>query len=242
VQSSRCKKLAGIALLLSLPAFSQPRLEFDVAAIKRSDPSHVGAQTFFQPGGKFAALTAPLKSLVCFAYQLREHQVAGGPGWFETEPFDVTAKADEHASYDQLRTMVQTLLADRFQLKFHRETREQPIYALVLAKNGPKFQEAKAAGIGVGIGGWGRLKGNGADMATFASALSGRLGRSVVDRTGLKGLYDFLLTWTPDEAQADNPGPSLFTAIQEQLGLKLESAKGPVEILVVDRAERPSEN
>jgi uncharacterized protein (TIGR03435 family) len=242
VQPSAYRLTAGIALLLSLPAFSQPRLEFDVAAIKRSDPSHVGAQTYFAPGGKFVALTAPLKSLVCFAYRLREHQVAGGPAWFESEPFDVTAKADEHASYDQLRTMVQSLLADRFQLKFHRETKEQPIYALVVAKNGPKFQEVKAAGRGVGIGGQGRLNANGADMATFASALSGKLGRSVVDRTGLKGFYDFLLTWTPDEAQADTPGPSLFTAIQEQLGLKLESTKGPVEVLVVDRAERPSEN
>jgi uncharacterized protein (TIGR03435 family) len=242
VQHSGYKLAAGIALLLSIPAFSQQRLEFEVAAIKRSDPSHVGAQTFFAPGGKFAALTAPLKSLVCFAYQLREHQVAGGPTWFDTEPFDVTAKADEHATSDHLRTMVQTLLADRFQLKFHRETREQPIYALVLGKSGPKFQEVSAAGRGVGIGGRGRLNANGADIATFASALSGKLGRSVVDRTGLKGFYDFLLTWTPDEAQAEAPGASLFTAIQEQLGLKLESTKGPVEILVVDRAERPSEN
>jgi uncharacterized protein (TIGR03435 family) len=242
VRPSHYKLTAGIAVLLGVRAFSQPRLEFEVAAIKRSDPSHVGAQTYFAPGGKFAALTAPLKSLVCFAYQLREHQVAGGPGWFDTEPFDITAKGDEHASYDQLRTMVQTLLADRFQLKFHREMREQPIYTMVVAKNGPKFNEVKAAGRGVGIGGRGQLKANGADMATFASALAGKLGRSVVDRTGLKGFYDFLLTWTPDEAQAESPGPSLFTAIQEQLGLRLEAAKGPVEILVVDRAERPSEN
>jgi uncharacterized protein (TIGR03435 family) len=242
VQPSHYRLTAGIVVLLGVRASSQPRLEFEVAAIKRSDPSHVGVQTYFAPGGKFAALTAPLKSLVCFAYQLRDHQVAGGPAWFDTEPFDVTAKGDEHASYAQLGMMVQTLLADRFQLKFHHEMKEQPIYALVLGKNGPKFREVNEAGRGVGIGGRGRLNGNGADMATFASALSGKLGRSVVDRTGLKGFYDFLLTWTPDEAQADAPGPSLFTALQEQLGLKLESMKGPVEILVVDRAERPSEN
>lgn len=235
-------KLLGVPLLLSLATFAQSRLEFDVAAIKRSDPSHVGVQTYFAPGGKFAALTAPLKSLVCFAYQLREHQVAGGPAWVTSEPFDVTAKGDEHASYDQLGKMVQALLADRFQLKFHCEMREQPIYALVLGKNGSKLHDAEKAGRGVGIGANGRLNANGTDMATFASALSGKLGRSVVDRTGLKGFYDFLLTWTPDEAQADAPGPSLFTAIQEQLGLKLESTKGPVEVLVIDRAERPSEN
>jgi uncharacterized protein (TIGR03435 family) len=234
--------MAALAVAWSVLAFSQPRLEFEVAAIKRSDPSHVGAQTFFQPGGKFAALTAPLKSLVCFAYQLRDHQVAGGPGWVESEPFDVTAKAETNASYDDLRVMVQTLLADRFQLKFHREMREQPVYALVLAKNGPKLKEANGPGRGIGIGAQGRLNGNGADMATFSSALSGKLGRSVVDRTGLKGFYDFLITWTPDEAQADTPGASLFTAIQEQLGLKLESTKGQVGVLVIDRAGRPSEN
>jgi uncharacterized protein (TIGR03435 family) len=234
--------MAALAAALCAPAFSQPRLEFEVAAIKRSDPSHVGAQTFFQPGGKFAALTTPLKSLVCFAYQLRDHQVAGGPGWVETEPFDVTAKAESNASYNDLRIMVQTLLADRFQLKFHREMREQPVYALVLAKNGPKLKESNGPGRGVGIGAPGRLNGNGTDMATFASALSGKLGRSVVDRTGLHGFYDFLLAWTPDEAQAETPGPSLFTAIQEQLGLRLESTKGQVEVLIIDRAERPSEN
>jgi uncharacterized protein (TIGR03435 family) len=234
--------MAGMVVALCMPAFSQPPLRFDVAAIKRSDPAHVGAQAFFQPGGKFAALTAPLKSLVCFAYQLRDHQVSGGPGWFDTEPFDVTAKTDEPAGNDQLRIMVQTLLADRFKLQFHREAKEQPVYTLVLARNGPKLQAAIEQGRGVGIGAKGRLNGNGADMATFASALSGKLGRSVVDRTGLKGFYNFLLTWTPDEAQADAPGPSMFTAIQEQLGLKLESTKGAVEVLVIDHAERPSEN
>jgi uncharacterized protein (TIGR03435 family) len=227
-------------LVLEITAFAQT--QFEVAAIKRSDPSHVGVQTFIAPGGKFSALTAPLKSLVCFAYQLRDHQVTGGPAWVETEPFDVSAKTDGVAGYDQIRGMVQALLADRFQLKFHRETREQPIYSLVLAKNGPKLQGVQSAGRGVGIGARGRLNGNGSDMATLASALSGMLGRSVVDRTGLKQFYDFAVTWTPDEEQANAPGPSLFTAIQEQLGLKLESTKGPVEVLVIDHAEKPSEN
>jgi len=228
-----------ITAMVGAAAWAQ---QFEVASIKRSDPDHVGVQTFFSPGGRFSALTAPLKSLVCFAYQLRDHQVAGGAGWVETEPFDITAKAEGEASYDQLRLMVQALLADRFQLKFHRETREQPVYSLVVAKGGPKVQEAKSAGRGVGIGARGRLNGNGADMATFASALAGKLGRSVVDRTGLKGVYDFVVTWTPDEEQVNAPGPSLFTAMQEQLGLKLESTKGPVEVLVIDHAARPSEN
>jgi uncharacterized protein (TIGR03435 family) len=166
----------------------------------------------------------------------------GGPGWFDTEPFDISAKADGPASNDELRRMVQTLLAERFQLKFHRETKEQPVYALVVGKGGPKLQAAKSEGRGVGIGVRGRLNGNGADMKTLASVLADRLSRSVVDRTGLKGFYDFLLTWTPDEVQADDPGPSLSTAIQEQLGLKLESTKAPVEMIVIDHAEKPSNN
>jgi bla regulator protein blaR1 len=244
--SKRGLAIAGIAAAMSMPTISQPpaaaRGEFEVASIKRSDPSHIGAQTYFVPGGKFTALTAPLKSLVCFAYQLRDHQVAGGPGWIDSEPFDISAKAEVPASYDEIRIMLQTLLADRFQLKFHRETKEQPVYALVLAKNGPKLQEVKNEGRGVGSGARGRINGNGADMATLATVLADKLGRSVIDRTGLKGVYDFLLTWTPDEVRADDPGPSLFTAIQEQLGLKLESTKGPVEVLVIDHAEKPSEN
>jgi uncharacterized protein (TIGR03435 family) len=216
--------------------------EFEVASIHRSDPDHVGFQAYFLPGGKFTAMTAPLKNLVGFAYQLREHQVTGGPGWIDTEPFDISAKADAPANDDQLHQMVQALLADRFQLKFHRETKEQPVYTLVLAKSGPKLKEVKTVGRGVGIGMRGRLNGNGADMETLASVLSTRLGRSVVDRTGLKGFYDFVVTWTPDEVQPDTPGPSLFTALQEQLGLKLESSKGPVEILVIDHVEKPTEN
>ena len=117
--SKRRLAIAGITAVLSMPAISQPqtaaRREFEVASIKRSDPSHAGAQTYFVPGGKFTALTAPLKSLVCFAYQLRDHQVAGGPGWFDSEPFDISAKADGPAGNDELRIMVQALLADRFQ-------------------------------------------------------------------------------------------------------------------------------
>lgn len=236
------RSILGIAAVFGASAWAQPGLQFEVASIRSSDPDHVGAQTFFAPGGKFSALTAPLKSLICFAYQLRDHQVAGGPGWVETEPFDISAKAEGPASNDQLRIMLQALLADRFQLKFHRETREQPVYSLVLAKGGSKLQEAKSAGRGVGFGARGRLNGKGADMATFAIALAGKLGRSVVDRTGLTGFYDFVVTWTPDEEQTNSPGPSLFTAIQEQLGLRLESTKGPVEILVIDHAEKPSEN
>jgi uncharacterized protein (TIGR03435 family) len=155
--------------------------------------------------------------------------------------YDIKAKAEGNAG-DDLWPMVQTLLADRFQLKFHRETRELPIYALVVAKNGAKLHAVSAAGLGVGMG-KGRFNGRGADMPTLASVLSNELGRLVFDRTGLSGFYDFTLTFEPDDTRAaDTAGPSLFTALQEQLGLRLEPQKGPVETLVIDHAEKPSAN
>jgi uncharacterized protein (TIGR03435 family) len=170
--------------------------------------------------------------------------------------------------------MLQALLADRFKLSIHRETKELPVYALVAAKNGPKLQEAKADatypnGIkgpdGVARGGMmriggGEVTGQGLPIANLTRMLSQQLGRTVIDKTGLTGKYDFTLQWTPDESQGpmfkgadgappggnpappESSGPSLFTAIQEQLGLKLESQKGPVEIIVIDHVEKPSQN
>lgn len=233
----------GFVLGQSSLVYPQPssRLEFDVAVIKRSDPSHRGVQTYFLPDG-FTAKTAPLKNLICFAYAVREHQVVVGADWEESEPFDISAKADGPRTYVDMQKMVQALLTERFRLKFHREVREQSIYLLTQDKRGSKLRDVPSAGRGVGMGGQGRLNGIGADTPTLASALSGVLGRSVVDRTELKGFYDFVLTWTPDEVQVDAPGPSLFTAIQDELGLKLVSSKGPVDVLVIDGAERASGN
>jgi uncharacterized protein (TIGR03435 family) len=168
--------------------------------------------------------------------------------------------------------MLQALLAERLNLQVHRETKELPIYALVIAKNGPKFQEGKLGdtypngfkglnGAPVGAGmmrmGAGEWTGQGIPIANLVGSLSRRLGRTVVDKTGLTGKYDFTLRWTPDDnpvspkepggapdaaALPDSSGPSIFTALQEQLGLKLESQKGPVETIVIDHVERPSQN
>jgi len=162
------------------------------------------------------------------------------------------------------------LLADRFQLTLHRETKEQSVYALLVAKNGPKLQESQTkdgqAKEGTGPRGpmmrmgRGELSGQGVALDMLTRTLSSQLGRTVIDRTGLKGNFDFKLTWTPDPGQSAGPpgggpppgadappppdpnGPSIFTALQEQLGLRLESQKGPVEMLVIDRVEKPSEN
>ncbi len=131
--------------------------------------------------------------------------------------------------------MLRTLLADRFKLASHSETKELPLYSLVVGKNGPRIQEVKD-GIGSMSAGKGRLSGR-MPIVDFARYLSPILGRAVVDRTGLTGAFDIKLEWTPGD---DASGPSIFTAVQEQLGLKLESAKGPVEILLIDHAEKPA--
>jgi uncharacterized protein (TIGR03435 family) len=185
-------------------------------------------------------------------------------------------KLGESQSQAVRQHMLQALLQDRFKLTLHRETKELPVYSLVVAKNGPKLQEAKPAepdGNGIrgpdgrpAVGGHfvrmarGELNGHSLGMADIVRLLTQQLGRTVLDRTGLTGNYDFTLQWTPDEGQPpgfkepaggqgigssaprDSSWPSIFTAIQEQLGLKLESQRGPVEILVIDHAERPSPN
>jgi uncharacterized protein (TIGR03435 family) len=131
--------------------------------------------------------------------------------------------------------MLQTLLAERFKLAMHSETRELPVYALVVGKSGPKIQEV-TEGIGTMTTGRGRLNCR-LPIAAFARYLSPTLGRTVLDRTGLTGAFEIKLEWAPDD---ESSGPSIFAAVQEQLGLKLESAKGPVEILVIEHAEKPA--
>jgi uncharacterized protein (TIGR03435 family) len=212
-------------------------------------------------GGGFSATNATLKMLIKAAYGIYDHQLIGGAGWLESERYDIVAKAPPHTSDNQLGPMLRMLLTDRFKLKLHRETRQMPVYALVLGKDGPKFQEVRREpkdGDGDTRKGRGHLTGQRVPISDLAEILSGELGLSVLDRTGLKGFFDLKLEWIPDESQLRGPGdgpdgkistlgpdlngPSIFTALQEQLGLKLEKQIGPVEILVIDHVERPSEN
>jgi len=191
-----------------------------------------------------------VKDIVSQAYKVRRSQISG-PDWIETERFDITAKIPAGAGRDQVPLMLQALLADRFKLTLHRETKDLPIYALVIAKNGPKFKTSESE---TGISSNSNRKHSHVtakvSMHGFAEFLSEEAGRPVVDQTGLSGSYDLTLDWaSPDLAPGDAPAndttadPSLFTALQEQLGLKLDPTKGPVEMLVIDRAERtPTEN
>jgi uncharacterized protein (TIGR03435 family) len=268
---SRKHICAALGLAVSLAAAqTQPsaRPEFEVASVKPTDGE----------GGSFGVgvdaaneKNVSLKVMIAVAYRVQDFQITGGPRWLESDRFDVEAKAAGKVGTDQVRLMLQSLLEDRFQLRFHRETRRGPVYALVVAKGGPKLKLSadqtspdvngpSPAGAGLNRGvirlGSGSMMGNAAVFPLFTQLLSQRLERPVVDRTNLKGRYDFQLEWTP--GLGENPsGPggdtplaaeptegrtSIFTALQEQLGLKLESAKGPVEMFVIDRADKPSQN
>jgi uncharacterized protein (TIGR03435 family) len=243
-------------------AYAQ-RLEFEVASVKPSGPSGEQFRIGSWPGGRFTATDANLKRLIQTAYDVRSHQISGGPNWLESAKFDIEAKADAatpippgSAGAQQIRSMVQSLLEERFKLSVHRETREEQVYELVVAKGGAKLTQAteslNASQTGLRIAGRGRLIGIAAPLPILINVLSEQMGRLVTDKTGLMGRYDFTLEWTPDPVELPGIGdsgppppadrPSLFTAIQEQLGLKLESTKGPVEILVIDHAEKPDAN
>ncbi len=233
-----------------------PPQAFEVASIKPTAETGRGMSLNRSPGGRFTTTNATLEMLIEFAYDVRAHQVSGGPRWLESDGFDIVAKAEnENPRTEDLRAMVQKLLEDRFKLALHREKKELSVYTLVIGKSGPKLQRSDKDGTRISAGGRGRTDFQKVSMAMLAQTLSQRLGRTVINGTGLKGDFDFALEWVPGEDEprkkisgvevhppSDVSGPSIYTALQEQLGLKLESTKGPVEILVIDRAEKPSGN
>lgn len=253
--------------------------EFEVATINLSNPdaSGGGFTVLGRASDRFSARNLPLMKLIRAAYGIplgaEDSRITGGPNWLRSEKYDVDAKIDSSV-VDELKTlsrdqrmlaqqqMLQALLAVRCKLAIHRETKDLAIYTLVIAKHGPKVQDAKPGERGpLDMGGNGETRsitGQARSIANLAQALSVSLGCPVMDQTGLAGQYDFKLEWTPDDNQAQSPltgapndrpapppdskAPSIFEAIQEQLGLKLVSAKGPVAVIVIDHVERPSAN
>jgi uncharacterized protein (TIGR03435 family) len=238
---------------------------YTVASIKPNKSSDDRFMLRPLPGGGLTATGVTLKMLIGFAYGVFAYQISGGPTWIGTERWDIQAKTDGvegRLPPAQSGALLRALIEDRFQLKARRESKEMPVYALVVAKNGPKpklhpSDPANAKPSAMLGGGSGIFTDS--SMAGFAARLSEQLGRPVIDRTDLKGGYDFTLQWTPapgegsaesiglppraePPAPGDSNGPSIFTALQDQLGLKLESTKGPAEILIIDNVERPSEN
>jgi uncharacterized protein (TIGR03435 family) len=255
---------ASIAVALMIVAVTAPltmkaqagqleRLEFEVASVKRNTSASDERQ--FRPTpGRFSARNVTLKMLVTYAYSLRDFQVIGGPDWISEHRYDIDATAVNGAAWQLQARMLQSLLADRFKLTLHREKRELPVYSLRVAVGGPRISPSPqgrclkaepAAPIApadrskaCGFMGMGRdsLQATAVTMPIAAEGLSMALDRMVIDRTGLPGEFDIALKWNSVE------GPSIFTAIQELLGLRLEADRGPVEVVVIERVEQPSEN
>jgi uncharacterized protein (TIGR03435 family) len=239
------EKIACVCLVITAAlGLAQNRPAFEVASIKLH-PYVPGPLSV--TGGVTSAgvrlTNATLKNCITKAYGVPPYLISGGPGWLASERYDIDAKAATAAPRAQLMLMLQTLLEDRFQLKVHLETKEQPIYALVVAKNGPKIHPVKDEDDMEINGNSHQFTARQVSMQEFAGALARQFGSPVQDMTGLKGVYDFALDLAPEGSVADDgPSPSIFAALQEQLGLRLEARKGPMEVLVVDRAERASQN
>jgi uncharacterized protein (TIGR03435 family) len=226
---------------------------FDVVSIKLNH-NHARQSAVFLPGGeRFSATNVILDALILVAYEVDPRQLSGSAlTAFKSGGYDIEAKADRAVSRDEMRLMLQALLADRFKLKIRRETKDRPVYALVVAKGGPKFHEGNAGVEGGGRGSNGQYLFRNISMTHFVLGIGKGLDRPIINKTGLQGTYDFELAFTPEGVgQGDRngrepgpapDGPSLFTALQEQLGLRLESATAPVDYLIVDHVEEPSAN
>ena len=284
--------LVVLVLLIGLgQAQSNPSLRFEVASIKPNKAPLSMITANQEPGGRFVATNQSVKDLIALAYKIRDSQIVGGPAWLGTDRFDINARADRElppfnptAESGPLEQMLQSLLADRFKLVAHRETRELPIFALVMARSdgrpGEKlrpsstdcatvFADRARAGqsgplvtgdrptCGMVVSPW-SIRIGGGPLSQLTMVLTNMTNRFVVDRTGLTGNFDVDLQWTPQgmrigKPPGDNPpgpalpapppdanGATLETAIQEQLGLKLDPQRGPVPVLVIERAEPPT--
>jgi uncharacterized protein (TIGR03435 family) len=229
---------------------SNPPLKFEEASIHRADPGKKGPPWAVTPAGRLTA-TTDLRWLLQVAYSVRFDQIVGGPKWMDGEEYTIVAvpppgsplATDQRNVNKIIEERLRALLEDRFQLKVHREMREMPVYELTVAKGGSKLkEEPESPEFKLRLPS-GRIltSGGGAKIAMLTILLTNQLHRPVVDKTGLMGLYAFDLTYNPDESKPSDR-PSLFTALQEQLGLKLDAKKGESEVLVIDRLERPSEN
>jgi uncharacterized protein (TIGR03435 family) len=254
----------GLASLLlrPTPGLAQPPPKvppFDVESIK---PNHSGSGStkMRTSHGRLTASNVTVRMLIRSAFHLKDVQISGGPGWLDTERYDIVAKTERaDISDDNLWSSLQPLLAERFKLRFHREIKQLPVYLLVIGKGGPRLMNHSGddqptmrftAGSGKA-----KLEAAKTSMPRFADSLAGYIDRPILDNTQLRGEYDIKLEWAQDHPGESSPsmleslrqevgltGPSLFAAVQEQLGLKLQPTKGPVEILVVDGAEKASAN
>jgi uncharacterized protein (TIGR03435 family) len=261
-----CKLLLMVAASTAVVSLAQtssgPAVPtFEVSVVKLNKSADTGSRSESRDGHFLASNVTLIDVLQYQVYDLPESRILGGPKWLKSERFDIEAKLDSATAdrlhslpreqrKQQMEAMFQHLLADRFKLAVHWETRILPVYAMVLAKKGPALQPSKDPEGQTGVSennGLLTVKGETLTQIadTLTQELSRELGRPVIDKTGMQGKFDFVLEFTPQTEKVladEDAGPSIFTAIQEQVGLKLESTKAPVTVLVVDHAEMPSQN
>ncbi len=251
----RTSLLVALLTLMAGAGFGQ----FDAVSIKPSSPDARGGGFNLSPG-RLNGKNVNLKDLVRFAYDIHDYQLSGGLGWTETEHYEVLATFPAGTTSAQRAQMLQAMLADRFALVIHREPKDVAGYALTVSRSGPKLHPPEDPQQGMMMGrspttGQRTLHGTSATMHDMASILTDLLGKPVEDATALAGKFDFSMEWTPDPVSevnlrkgapelppGDQAGPTIFTALQEQLGLKLETKKIPVQAIVIDHAEKPSAN
>jgi uncharacterized protein (TIGR03435 family) len=244
---------AAVLSLCGAILYAQAPLSFDVAIVKPAQPGGRGGIIRQMPGNqRYVANNVPLRLIMTVAYSVTDRQISGGPSWVDTEPFDIDAKAASPHTSDELHVMLQHLIEERFQLRIRHDTKELPVYELAVDKNGARLPVHDPADLDhPPMGGTaGGMKGTNVTMNYFAFSLSRMLDRSVIDKTDLPARYDVSLEFSREgigikQGVADPSvaeGPSIFTALKEQLGLKLVPAKGPVDFLVIEHAEKPSDN
>jgi uncharacterized protein (TIGR03435 family) len=238
--------MRGLSFGVLLVGFclAQSTVEFEAVSVKPSvaNGANVGVRV---DGAQFISSGIPVRNLIYSAFRVQPWQVIGGPGWIDFESYDIVAKLPAGAKQEQLNRMMISVLTDRFKLSVHRETRDYPIYRLVVAKNGSTLKDSTAERTRA-IVAKGHLLIQHASLPIFASYLSGGhiADRPVIDATEIKGNYDFSLDWTPEDSPQDGDAsaPSIFTALQEQLGLRLEASKSPFDFIVIDHIDRPTSN
>lgn len=223
---------------------AQKQSGFEVVSIKASPERRPTSMTF--NGDTVNMSSFSVVGVIQQAFGVRPTDILGAPEWANSQPFDIVAKTEADygtLTMDRLRPTLRVLLAERLHLVTHTETRELPVYELIIVKGGAKLQPSK--GGDQELNARGRIQGVNQDIATLARQLALFAGRSVIDHTGLIGNYDYSLQWTPDLVpvpESDPNGSSMFTALQEQLGLQLKATRGPVQVVVIDQIERPSPN
>jgi bla regulator protein BlaR1 len=265
-----CAVGAGLFAIAATLAQTVAPLKFEVASIKPADPNSKNASASRDAGEGLEVRNITVRNLITLAYGLRDFQLAGGPGWIDSESYDISAKAtvsdvggsttspgaesmeQRKTRFERVQERLRSLLADRFGLVVHRESRSQPVYLLTVAKNGSKLNAVVAPdGPPRKEEGRGRSQGFAVPMDMLVTTLSNATHLTVIDKTGLAGRFDYKLVWDPrltalhstsDPPSPDAPGPTIFTAVQEQLGLRLESGKAPVDVVVIERVEHAAAN